>query len=83
MVIVMVAAWNAARDVERFVEAFRCVSYPNLELVVCAGGSDGTWKRVEKCVGGNVTMVEVCEGKQLALAKGFKSAKGKSSYGYW
>ena len=79
LVTVMVAAWNAVRDVERFVEAFRCLSYPNLELVVCAGGNDGTWKQMEKCGGADVIMVqqEAGEGKQRALAKAFKKSRGK------
>ena len=78
LVTVMVAAWNAAEDIDRFIGAFLCLSYPRLELVVCAGGSDGTWEHMQLHTEDHIRAVkqESGEGKQRALAKAFRESRG-------
>ena len=42
MVSVLVAAWNEREHIERHIESFLALRYPHKELVLCAGGEDGT-----------------------------------------
>jgi glycosyltransferase involved in cell wall biosynthesis len=43
-VSILVAAWNEESTLRPCLEAIQGLSYPNLEIVVCAGGTDRTWE---------------------------------------
>ena len=50
-VSVLVAAWNEARLLREHIESFLRLSYPDRELVLCAGGTDGTLEIAHECAG--------------------------------
>lgn len=79
LVSVLVAAWNEADIVERHVESFMGLRYPNKELVLCAGGEDGTYGLAERYKGARVKVLEQLagEGKQRALARAFPVTRGE------
>ena len=68
-VSVLVAAWNEAGIVQEHVESFLRLRYPNKELILCAGGPDGTYEMAHRYAGEQVTVLEQHpgEGKQAAL----------------
>ncbi|MCY0899354.1 MAG: glycosyltransferase [Firmicutes bacterium] len=78
----LVAAWNAAEDVEPFVKAFRALNLPSAQLVLAAGGEDGTYERAVSLSDAQVTVIlqRAGEGKQRALANAFPYARGTIIY---
>ncbi len=78
----LVAAWNAAEEIPAFVRAFRALSYPDKDLVLCAGGRDGSLEVARALAGPDLTVVEQRpgEGKQRALRRGFPLARGEVVY---
>ncbi|MCY0878509.1 MAG: glycosyltransferase [Firmicutes bacterium] len=81
-VTLLVAAWNAADHIEPFVAAFRTLNLPEFQLVLCAGGQDGTYERALALADSRVTVIRQCagEGKQGALAKALGHARGEIVY---
>lgn len=77
-VTVLVAAWNEARGIERHVESFTRLRYPDKELVLCAGGDDRTWALAQACAGPQVVVLQqqAGEGKQRALRRCLERATG-------
>ena len=78
----LVAAWNAAEEIPAFVRAFRALSYPDKDLVLCAGGRDGSLEVARALAGPDLTVVEQRpgEGKQRALRRGFPLVRGEVVY---
>ena len=77
-VSVLVAAWNEATSIEQHIESFLALRYPNRELVLCAGGQDGTYEQALTWAAAQVTVLKQSpgEGKQRALARCLTRAKG-------
>lgn len=75
----LVAAWNEAGNIEAHIRSFLALSYPERELVLCAGGSDGTHDLARSCSGPQVKVLEQQpgEGKQAALRRCLAEAVGE------
>jgi len=79
----LVAAWNAAEDIGPFLEAYAALDLPAKELVLCAGGTDGTWEAAVSAPSGPDVVVirqEPGDGKQGALARCWGHARGEIIY---
>lgn len=81
-VSVLVAAWNEAALIERHIQSFLALRYPNKELILCAGGSDDTYTLAAAAAqrsAGSVTVLQQQpgEGKQRALRRSFAQANGE------
>ncbi len=79
-VSVLGAAWNEARLLPDFVASFCALDYPNRELVLCAGGDDGTFALAEGLASQpNITIVKQLpgEGKQVALRRALSHCQGE------
>jgi Glycosyltransferase like family 2 len=78
-VSILVAAWNEAAFIERHIASVLALRYPNLEYVLCAGGSDGTYDVARAYADRRVTLLEqgAGEGKQRALRKAFARSTGE------
>ena len=78
-VSILVAAWNEAARIDGHIESFRALRYPRKELVLCAGGDDGTYERACRHAGPAVIVLrqEPGEGKQRALARAFAETRGE------
>ncbi len=81
-VSVLVAAWNAHNHLTPHLESFLKLTYPEIELVLCAGGADDTLEVAYRYVGARVKVLEQLpgEGKQRALAKAYALAEGEIIY---
>lgn len=77
-VSLLVAAWNEAALLPRHLESFKRLRYPNRELVLCAGGTDGTYALAAASRSEYVVVLEQRpgEGKQRALRQCFEHATG-------
>lgn len=82
LVSFLVAAWNAAEDIPSFVSSFERLSYPRKELVLCAGGGDGSYEVASGKASGTVILSQQLpgEGKQRALRKSFPKTRGDIIY---
>jgi cellulose synthase/poly-beta-1,6-N-acetylglucosamine synthase-like glycosyltransferase len=78
----LVPAWNAAGELPAFVAAYRNLTYPNRELVLCAGGPDGSFEVARTHVSPDIVVLEQEpeEGKQSALRKSYPRASGSIVY---
>ncbi len=78
----LLAAWNAEHDIAPFVDAYRRLSWPDKELVLCAGGHDSTWSRALEQSGPDIQVVEQLprDGKQVALRKAYTRSSGYLVY---
>ncbi len=78
-VSVLVAAWNEADVIAEHIESFLRLRYPNRELILCAGGNDGTCEIASQHAGGQVLLLEQQpgEGKQRALQRCLEKAGGE------
>lgn len=81
-VSVLVPAWNERATIEAHIESFLRLRYPAKELILCAGGDDGTLGLARAHEGGPVTVLEQAagEGKQRALQRCFERATGEIVY---
>lgn len=82
MVSILVPAWNAAQDIAEFIDSFHALKYPNKELILCAGGSDGSLELARKKADASILVLEQIkgEGKQKSLAKSFARSHGNIIY---
>jgi cellulose synthase/poly-beta-1,6-N-acetylglucosamine synthase-like glycosyltransferase len=82
IVSILVPAWNAAQDIAEFIDSFHALQYPNKELILCAGGSDGSLELARKKASSSILVLEQIkgEGKQKALAKSFARSHGEIIY---
>lgn len=79
MVSVLVPAWNEVDIIGQHVESFLQLHYPNKELVLCAGGGDGSYKVACQRMDEQVVVLEQQkgEGKQRALQRCLERARGE------
>lgn len=77
-VSVLVAAWNEAAHIEAHIRSFQVLSYPHKELILCAGGADGTLDLAQRFICPEIIVLEqqVGEGKQHALRRCLQCASG-------
>jgi cellulose synthase/poly-beta-1,6-N-acetylglucosamine synthase-like glycosyltransferase len=78
LVSVLVAAWNEAALIEEHIEAFLRLRYPNKQLIICAGGSDNTYRLALAYNDVQIVVLEQQpgEGKQAALRRCLAHAEG-------
>ncbi|PDV99131.1 hypothetical protein A9Q02_13450 [Candidatus Chloroploca asiatica] len=78
----LVAAWNEGSQIEAHLRSFLELTYPDIELILCAGGTDETYVRALRYAGPHVTVIEQQpgEGKQRALARCLEYATGEIVY---
>lgn len=81
-VSMLVAAWNDAPGIAGHVASVRALRYPNLQYILCAGGSDGTFEVARDALGewGQLLRQEPGEGKQRALRRCLPLATGEIVY---
>jgi cellulose synthase/poly-beta-1,6-N-acetylglucosamine synthase-like glycosyltransferase len=81
-VSILVAAWNEGDGLARHLESVRRLSYPDLEYVLCAGGTDGTEEIARRAAARGIVVLpqEAGEGKQRALRRAFARATGSIIY---
>jgi cellulose synthase/poly-beta-1,6-N-acetylglucosamine synthase-like glycosyltransferase len=79
---VLVAAWNEAANIQAHIQSFLTLHYPRKQLVLVAGGRDGTYQLACEFASPHVIVIEQLpgEGKQRALRKGFSFADGEIIY---
>lgn len=78
----LVAAWNEESTLRSCLEAILGLNYPNLELILCAGGTDRTWEIAQAIADARLILLaqEPAEGKQRSLARGLERATGEVVY---
>ena len=81
-VSVLLPAWNEAAMLGRCLDSLLAIDWPGLEIVVCAGGSDGTLEIARSYAGPRVTVLEQHpgEGKEVALRRCFAASHGEIIY---
>ncbi len=81
-VSILVAAWNEAEQIEPFLKSFLALTYPAIELVICAGGPDKTLEKALKYANERIILLEQYpnEGKQHALGRCMEQATGEIIY---
>jgi len=75
----LVAAWSEHDRIDPHIRSFLSLTYPEIELILCAGGIDDTFERAQRYAGKNITVLEQRqgEGKQHALARCLGYASGE------
>jgi glycosyltransferase involved in cell wall biosynthesis len=78
----LVAAWNEAGNIEAHIQSFLRLRYPHKQLVLVAGGSDGTLELARAFSSSQVVVIPQLpgEGKQRALRKGLDLTDGDVIY---
>lgn len=73
----LVAAWNEGENLEAHIRSFRALRWPGAQLVLCAGGKDGTYQRALALAVDDVIVLEQKPGmgKQRALREALKHAR--------
>lgn len=81
-VSVLVAAWNESALLPMHIESFKHLRYPNRELVLCAGGTDGTYALAAQAQSECIVVLEQQpgQGKQRALRTCYEHATGDLFY---
>lgn len=81
-VSVLVAAWNERDHIDAHIESFLALPYPALELILCAGGADGTFEQAQRYASDRVIVLEQHggAGKQHSLARCLEYATGAIMY---
>jgi len=81
-VSVLLPAWNERRLLGRCLESLLSLDWPCLEVIVSAGGEDGTYDEARRYAGTRVTVIEQRrgEGKQRALRRCLAEANGEVIY---
>ncbi|MBN1886740.1 MAG: glycosyltransferase family 2 protein [Thermoflexales bacterium] len=79
-VSVLVAAWNEAGLIRAHLDSFLRLRYPNKELVLCAGGGDGSYDMARQYSPRPELIVleqQPGEGKQVSLRRCLERASGE------
>jgi cellulose synthase/poly-beta-1,6-N-acetylglucosamine synthase-like glycosyltransferase len=81
-VSVLLPAWNEERLLPRCLESLLAVDWPDLEIIVIAGGRDDTLSVARRYAGEKVLVLEQqpLKGKQVALREGLARARGEIIY---
>jgi len=76
---VLVAAWNEADGIAAHIHSFEQLSYAGKELLLCAGGDDGTYGIALQHASADVIVLRQrpAEGKQAALQRCWAHARGQ------
>ena len=79
LVSVLVAAWSEAEMIGEHIASFLALRYPRKELILCAGGPDGTFQLAGAHRSEQVRVLEQHpgEGKQRALRRCLDEASGE------
>ena len=82
LVSVLVPAWNEADRIGDCFESLLAIDWPNLEILVSAGGSDGTFEAASRFAGDRVLVIRQRpgQGKQAALRELFALSRGDVIY---
>lgn len=78
-VSILLPAWNEAANIGPCIQSILALRYPDIELVVCAGGDDHTFDAAGHYAASNVVVLEqyAGEGKQRALRRCFGQCTGE------
>jgi hypothetical protein len=78
-VSVLVPAWNEAALIAGHIQSFKQLSYPSLQMVLCAGGDDGTYEIAKDLADNRIIVLEQLpgEGKQRALGRCLGASDGE------
>jgi glycosyltransferase involved in cell wall biosynthesis len=78
----LVAAWNEHDQIDAHIQSLLALSYPNIELIICAGGTDDTLESARRYACDRVIVLEQRkgEGKQRAIARCEQYASGEIIY---
>ena len=78
----LVAAWNERDDIDDHIRSFLELRYHDIQLILCAGGADGTLERATRYACERVIVLEqrAGDGKQRALARCLEQATGTIVY---
>lgn len=77
-VSILVPAWNESSNIERSIKSFLALKYPSADLIVVAGGEDGTYDLAKKYEGKNVKVLQQeKKSKNRALNLALTRAKGE------
>ncbi len=81
-VSVLVAAWNESQRITAHINSFLALNYPDIELILCAGGSNDTFQKAKQFASDKIQVLEQYpgEGKQHALARCYELALGEIIY---
>lgn len=84
-VSVLLPAWNEGRMLERCLASLLAIAEPPIEIVLCAGGDDGTPAIAARIAAANPDRIvllrqEAGEGKQAALRRCLARARGEVLY---
>lgn len=81
-VSVLVPAWNEVEHIAACLESLLAIDWPRFEILVSAGGEDGTYEVAERYAGGQVILVrqQPGQGKQAALRDLLTRASGEVIY---
>jgi cellulose synthase/poly-beta-1,6-N-acetylglucosamine synthase-like glycosyltransferase len=79
LVSILVPAWNEAHNIVAFIQSGRNLRYPNVQLVLCAGGEDGTLDLARHYDNETTVVLEQFpgDGKQGALRRCLRQATGE------
>lgn len=79
LISILLPAWNNVDDIGPCIESILGLRYPSIELMVCAGGDDGTIRKASEYAASNITILEqhLGEGKQRALQRCFECCSGE------
>lgn len=78
-VSILVPAWKPGPDLHDFLAHYRRLNWPNLQLVLCVGGPDGSLETARREAGENLLVLEQApgEGKQRALDRCLDASGGE------
>lgn len=78
----LVAAWNEESRIRACIQAILGLSYPDFEVVLCAGGTDRTWQVASQLEDPRLILLEQRsgEGQQRSLQRCFERATGDILY---
>mgnify|MGYP005841100079 CR=1 FL=1 len=78
LVSVLVPAWNEADNLPAHIAAFESLTYPAKELILCAGGADGSYDIACQRANERIQVLQQAagEGKQSALRRSLQLARG-------
>lgn len=78
-VSLLIPAWNEAAHLPSCLSSIIALRYPEKEVIICAGGKDGTLEIARRYAGRGVIAIEQApgEGKQSALQRCFECSTGE------
>ena len=77
-VSILVPAWNESQRIEKCIRALQQVDYPGFEVLILAGGADGTFEMASRAIAGDERFRLLQRGpepKNAALSQGVQAAR--------